>query len=77
MESDDEDGGEGDDDDDRGLGVRDESGEENWDLSSDSPPRRRGVEWIYAPGTKSVTFASSANRFASSAKKLASPAKFS
>ena len=50
---------EDDDVDDEGLGVRGESGEENWKVGLDAPFHCRGVEWIYAPGMKSLRFASS------------------
>ena len=48
-----------DDVDDEGLGVRGESGEENWEVGFDPPLRCRGVEWIYALGMKLLRFASS------------------
>ena len=38
---------EDDDVDDGGLGVRGESGEENWEVGFNAPFRCRGVEWIY------------------------------
>ena len=50
---------EDDDVDDGGLGVRGESGEENWEVGFNIPLRCRGVEWIYAPGMKSLRFPSS------------------
>ena len=50
---------EDDDVDDGGLGVRGESGEENWEVGFDAPLRCHRVEWIYAPGMKSLRFASS------------------
>ena len=45
--------------DDGGLGVRGESGEENWEVGFDAPLRCCGVEWIYTPGMKLLRFASS------------------
>ena len=50
---------EDDDVDDGGLGVRGESGEENWEVGFDAPFCCRGVKWIYTPGMKSLRFASS------------------
>ena len=47
---------EDDDVDDGGLGVRGESGEENWEVGFDALLHCRGVKWIYAPGMKLLRF---------------------
>ena len=43
---------------DGGLGVRGESGEENWEVGFDAPICCHRVEWMYAPDMKSLRFTS-------------------